>query len=181
MGKLVAMVGLACAAAWYYFVGGAKLDEDMVRQFYVEEAHATLARKPEALCALMSSKLVVTQETRVLGQTNTETLNKKQACEAQHQAFQQFKEMGDKADAMLTIEYDYTIDSIDISPNRKQAVVQVSNTLKMGGQLMQFRTASTDQLRREWGMVKIAKADSKTQVQMHLAGMQDPAKYLQSR
>lgn len=59
--------------------------------------------------------------------------------------------------------------------------MQMSNILKMGEQLMQFRTISTDQLRREWGLVRITKADSKTQVRMHLAGMHDPAKYLQSQ
>lgn len=179
MGKLFVMVVMAGAAAWYYFVGGAKLDEDMVRQFYVAEAHATLSRDPQALCALMSSKLVLTQEIQAMGQSVTGTLNKKEACEAQHKAFQQFKDIGDKANAILTIEYDYSIDNIEISPNRKTAVVQVSNILKMGEQLMQFRTVSTNQLKREWGIVRIAKADSKTNVRMHLAGMSDPAKYLQ--
>lgn len=180
MGKLLIIGGLVCAAAWYFFGGsGAKLDEDMVREFYVLESHATLSRNPEALCALMSSKLALTQKTVVLGQTTTETLNKKQACEAQTQAFQQFKDLGDKANAMLTIAYNYTIDSIEISPNRKTAVVHVSNMLKMGEQMMQFRTVSKDQLKREWGMMKVAKADSTTHVRMHLAGMHDPAKYLQ--
>lgn len=83
------------------------------------------------------------------GLNSTETLNKKQACEARHKAFQQFKDLGDKADAMLTIEYNYTIDSIAITPNRKTAVVQMSNILKIGEQLMQFRTVSTDELKRE--------------------------------
>ncbi len=182
MGKLLVLGGLACAAAWYFFVGaGAKLDEDMVREFYALESRATMSRDPEALCALMSSKLELTQETVVLGQTTTETLNKKQACEAQVQAFQQFKDLGDKVNAMLTIEYNYTIDSIEISPNRKAAVVHVSNTLKMGEQMMQFRTVSKDQLKREWGMVKVAKADATTHVRMHMAGMSDPAKFLQQQ
>lgn len=182
MGKLLAMVGMAGAAAWYFLVGaGAQLDEDMVRDFYVLESNATLSRNPQALCALLSSKAVVTQETVVLGQSNTEVLNKKQACQAQQQTFQQFKDIGDKVDGMLTIEYDYTIDSIEIAPNRKTAVVRVSNILKMGEQLMQFRTVSTDHLQREWGMVKIAKAEAKTHVRMHMAGMLDPAKYLQSQ
>jgi len=181
MGKLLAIVGLACAAAWYYFVGGAKLDEDMVRQFYTDAAHATLSRDPEALCAQMSSKLVVNQETVVMGQTSNQTLNKKQACEAQHKAFQQFKEMGEKVDGILTMEFDYSVDSITLSPNHKTAVVQMSSTLQMGGQLMQFRSVSTDELDREWGKVHITKSNSKTGVRMHLEAMRDPGKYLQSQ
>ena len=80
---------------------------------------------------------------------------------------------------MLTIEYNYTINSIEIWPNRETAVIQVSNTLKMGEQTMQFRTDSKDQLKREWGTVKVAKADATTHVRMHLAGMHDLTKFLQ--
>lgn len=181
MTKLLAIIGLACAAAWYNFVGGAKLDEELVRQFYLAESHATLSRDPEALCSLMSSKLVFTQETITMGQTATETMNKKQACESQRQSFQNFADIGNKTNGMLTIEYHYTIENIDISPNQKKAVVQVSSILKMGEQLMQFRTVSTDELKREWGVVRVAKSDAKTDVRLHMAGMLDPAKYLQAR
>ncbi len=174
------MVGVACAAAWYYFVGRAKLDEDMVRQFYVDEAHAILSRDPEALCTLMSSELVLTQQMVGSEPTGSKIFNKKQACEAQHKAFQAYKELGDKVDGILTIEYDYTIDSIALSPNRKAATVQVSHTLKVGEALLQFRAVSTDELDRQWGMVRVAKADSKTNVRVHLEGLRDPAKFLQA-
>ena len=69
------------------------------------------------------------------------------------------------------------------SANASFSVVQgfhVSSMLKVGEQLMQFRTVSKDQFKRKWGMVKVAKADATTHVRMHLAGMHDTAKYLQT-
>ena len=53
------------------------------------------------------------------------------------------------------------------SANASFSVVQgfhVSSMLKVGEQLMQFRTVSKDQFKRKWGMVKVAKADATTHV-----------------
>lgn len=175
--RVIALVAVVCGAGWYYFVGGARLDEAMVRQFYLEEAHATLARDPDALCKLLARKSVVNQETLVLGQTISETLNRQQACEAQRKTFQLFDDLGEKAGGTLTIEYDYNIDKLEIAPNRKSATVEVSSTLKMGEAFVQIRSVSTDQLNREWGQVRILRADAKAKLRLHLAAMQDPAKY----
>lgn len=179
MMRLLVVVAVACAAAWYYFVGGAKLDEELVRQFYESESHATLSRDPEALCKLYSSKLQLTQETLLMGQTTSQRMNKQQACDSQRESFRKFEEIGNKADGILTIEYDYTIERIDIAPNRKSATVQTSSTLKMGEGLMQFRSVTVDELHREWGIVKVAKADIKTGVRFNAAALADPGKFLQ--
>lgn len=49
--KKLLILGVACAALWWYFIGGRVLDEARVRGFYEQQMHATLSRNPEALCA----------------------------------------------------------------------------------------------------------------------------------
>jgi hypothetical protein len=181
MVKTIVFLAAVCAAGWYYFIGGAQLDEAMVRQFYADEAHATLSRDPEALCKLFASKLVVRAETVMLGQTSTETLNQKQACDGQRKSFKMFEDIGVKADGILTIDYEYYIEKIEIAANRKSASVQMTSMLNMGNGMMVFKSSSTEQLTREWGKVLVLKADLKSKVTMHLAAVADPGKFLKEQ
>ena len=168
-------------AGWYYFVGGRQLDEQMVRDFYRAEAHATLSRDPEALCRLVSKSAVLRQQTLMSGQTRSETLNREQACEAFRKSHEFFEKVGEKAGGMLTIEYDYELGKVDIAPDRKSARVEFSSTLKMGESFMQFRTTSAERLVRRLGSVELAEADVTTRVSWTPGALADPAKYFQEQ
>jgi hypothetical protein len=166
MTKLVlAIVGLA-VAGWYFVIDGSKLDEAMVRTFYEQQQHATLSRDPEALCKQFAKDAVINTETLMMGQTQAQTLNQKTACEATRETWKSFEAMGTKAGGILTIEYDYKIESINIASNKKRATVVTSNTLKMGEAFMQFRTTATEELVRNYRQVQLARSDSKTGVRM---------------
>jgi hypothetical protein len=169
--KLFLIVAACGAAGWYYFFPGAKMDEEMVRQLYVAESHATLSRDPEALCKLFATKLILVSEVTMMGQIATEQINRKQACEAQRASFKNFEEIGDKMGGILYIDYRYEIGSIAISPNQKRATVQVSRVLKMGGGLMEFKSTSTEELVREWGSMYFSKIDQKVRVRMDAQAM----------
>jgi hypothetical protein len=47
--KRIAIVLALCAGAWYFFIGGRKLDESMVRDYYQKEAHAIYSRNADLL------------------------------------------------------------------------------------------------------------------------------------
>lgn len=174
------ILGLA-AAGWYFVIDGSKLDEAMVREFYEKQQHATLSRDPEALCKQFAKNAVVTTETLMMGQTQAQTLNNKTACDATRKTFKSFEEMGEKAGGILTIEYDFKIDSVDIAANKKRAIVVTSNTLKMGESFMQFRTTATEELVRNYRVVQLAKSDSKTGVRMTPGALSDPSKFFVER
>jgi hypothetical protein len=179
--KFIALLLAGCAVAWYYFIGGARLDESMVQAFYAKQAHHVLSRDPDGLCGMDASKLAVKDETIVMGRTANNSYNREQACDAQRKAFQTFREIGDKVGGILTIDYEYTIDKIEIPSNRKSALVTVSSTLKMGDTLMQFRTVANEKLTRQWGTVLLLDSDTKSRVRMHLDGMAEPEKYLREQ
>ncbi len=176
----LAIVGLA-VAGWYFVMDGSKLDEAMVREFYEKQQHAVLSRKPDALCKQFASNGIFTTETVMMGQTQAATLNQKSACEGTRKTWEMFEAMGNKAGGILTIEYDYKIDSIELSANKKRATVVTSNTLKMGEALMQFRTTATEELVRNYRVVQLAKSDSKTGVRMTMGAMADPSKFFVER
>jgi hypothetical protein len=175
--KVIAIVAALGAAGWYYFFGGARLDEAMVRQFYADQAHATLSRDAEALCKQYAKKLSLKQQTVMMGQTVSESYDRQAACAAQRQTFKGFEEMGDKAGGILTIDYEYQIDKIEIAPSKKSAIVHVSSTLKMGDTFMQIKSISTDQLTREWGTVYLLKGDIQSKARIHLGGLAEPEKF----
>jgi hypothetical protein len=179
--KTVLLALALIAAGWYYFVGGRKLDEQMVRDFYRAEAHAALSRDPEAMCKLVGKSAVVRQQTVMAGQTKSETLNREQACEAFRKSHEFFEKVGEKAGGMLTIEYDYALGKVDIAADRKSALVEFSSTLKMGEAFMQFRTTSTERLVRRLGSVELAEADATTRVSWTPGALADPAKYFQEQ
>jgi hypothetical protein len=181
MFKWILLAVAACLGAWYYLIDGRKLDEQMVRNFYQQQEHATYSRDPEALCAQYAKKLVATQETRMSGQTTSVTLDQKQACDKLRETFQFFEQAGEKAGGILTIEYAYELHQIDIAPDRKSATVQFSSVLKMGEAFMQFTTTSTERLERSMREVQLARADVKTRVAWTPGALLNPEKYFRAQ
>ena len=181
MAKFILGIVALLGAGWYFLVDGSKLDEAMVRQFYEQQQHAVLSRDPEALCKQFAKNAVIKTEALMMGQTTSETHTAKTACDATRQTWQSFIDMGNKADAILTIEYEYKIDSIEVSANKKRATVVTSNTLKRGESFMQFRTTATEELVRNYRNVQLANSTSKTGVRFNPAALADPAKFLQSQ
>lgn len=55
--KQIAIVLALCVGAWYFFVGGRKLDEPMVRGYGQTEARAIAARDADRLCEQLSRKV----------------------------------------------------------------------------------------------------------------------------
>ncbi len=176
LSKVLVVAGLG-AAGWFYVIDGSKLDEAMVRDFYEKQQIGFLSRNPEALCKQFASNVVINSETVILGQKQVQTLNQKTACEATHDSFKSFTDIGGKTGGILMMDYQYKIDSIEIAANKKRATVVTSNILTMGGSLMEFRTTSNEELVRNYREVQLVKSDSKTGMDMNLAGMADPAKF----
>ena len=166
---------------WYYFIGGRRLDETMVRAFYVSQVQATLARDPEAQCKLLGKSLALRQETLMAGQTKADAMNHDRACASIRKPHEFFEAAGEKAGGMLTIEYDYELGKIEIAADRKSARVELTSTLKMGEAFMQFRNASTERVERRLGQLELVESDVKTRVSWTPGALADPSKYFESR
>lgn len=164
--KKIALLAALCVGAWYYFVGGRTLDEKMVRAYYDQGAHAFYKRDAELLCKQVSTKAILQDETVMNGQTQRATLNRDQYCEATKANLQMFEQMGDRMGGILTVEFEFHIDSIEIEPGRKSAKVKGTSLLKMGETVMQFSSTFNEQLVREMGQMKLLRSDQRTVVRM---------------
>lgn len=164
--KKIVLLAALCVGAWYYFVGGRTLDEKMVRAFYDQGAYALYKRDAELMCKQLSTKAIIQDETVMNGQPQRTTLNHDQQCEAFKASMQTFEQIGDRMGGILTIEYEFHLDSIEIEPGSKSAKVKGTSLLKMGETVMQFSSTFNEQLVREMGQMKLLRSDQRTVVRM---------------
>jgi len=164
--KKIAVAAVLCAGVWYYFVGGRTLDEKMVRAYYDQGAHAFYKRDAELLCKQISSKAVIEDETVMNGQTHRATLNHDDACEASKASLEMFQKLGDSMGGILTVEYEFHLDSIEMDAGRKNARVKGTSLLKMGETVVQFSGTFNQQLVREMGQVKLLRSEQRTVMRM---------------
>jgi len=168
--KQIAIVIALCVGAWYFFIGGRKLDESMVRDFYQKEAHAIYSRDAEMLCKQLSRKARIESKTTMMGKTVERSHNRDEACQANREAFETFSRVGDRMGGILTIEYEYNLDSIEMASDRKSAIVKGTNVLKMGETVLQYKTNFTQRLERELGQMRLVHADEVTVMRIGGAG-----------
>jgi hypothetical protein len=164
--KQIAIVVALCVGAWYFFIGGRKLDEAMVRQYYEKEAHAIYPRDAEKLCEQLSKKAVIQSKTVMMGRTQETTSDREQACDSVRKTFKMFETVGEGMGGILTIEYEYHIDSVQIASDRKSATVEGTSVLKMGEAAMQFKSSFTQRLERELGKMRLVRGDDVTVVRL---------------
>jgi hypothetical protein len=168
--KQIAIVIALCVGAWYFFIGGRKIDEPMVRDYYQKEAHSIYSRDADALCKQLSRKARIDSKTTMMGKTVETSHDRDEACKANREAFETFSRVGDRMGGILTIEYEYNLDSIEMASDRKSAIVKGTNVLKMGETVLQYKTNFTQRLERELGQMRLVHADEVTVMRIGGAG-----------
>ena len=163
MKKLFLLV-LVVGGGWWYFHGARVLSEESVNGFYQQQAIATLSRNPEALCNQLAPDYQSSSVLIGTGGGAKQEANKKQSCEALAEMYANFEKLGEKMGGMLQLDYDYKIQKITISSDKKTAVVEASFTLDVAGTIMNFNGSSVDTLIRRNGKVMVLRSEGKTRV-----------------
>lgn len=160
--KQIAIVVALCVGAWYFFIGGRKLDEPMVRDYYQKEAMAIAAHDADRLCKQLSRKVVIESKTTVMGRTEEQTHDRESACAGARKTFENLRAVSDRMGAILSVEYDYHIDSVEIAADRRSATVKGTSVLKMGESAVQLKTSFNQRLERELGQMRLVHAEDST-------------------
>ncbi len=170
--KKLLLIALAIAGAWWFFVGGRKLDENKVRDFYQAVEVATYKREPETLCAMLAKDFhgQYTYSTNIPGQPREDEENREQACDGYRRLYATFIQIGDKMGGILTLGYNYTLYSIKIAPDGKSATVDVGYSLEAGGALMHMQSRTTETLIRRNGKVLVQRSEGTTSIKMMARG-----------
>jgi len=64
--------------------------------------------------------------------------------------------------AVLSVEYDYHLDSVEIATDRKSATVKGTSVLKMGESAVQLKTSFNQRLESELGQTRLVHAEDAT-------------------
>ncbi len=163
--KKLLLVALLGAAVWWYFVGGRKLDEAQVNEFYRRVEVASLDRKPDDLCALLADDFSSTGTVAVGGQQRTQTQGKAATCESYRGLYAAWEKLGEKMGGPLQLDSDYDIHSIKLSADHKTATVDISTSMDVAGSIMNIRSRSTDTLVRRNGKVLLLRSEGRGSIE----------------
>lgn len=155
------LLAILVGASWWYFIGSRTITEGHVVRFYQDLEHATLSRNPEALCALLDEDFQTVGTVVVEGRRNTSTQDKAQTCQAYTELFNSFAMIGNSMGGMVQLDSSYTINSINIQPDNKSAIVDYTSALDVAGSIMNIRSRSTDTLIRRNGKVLMLHSEGK--------------------
>ncbi|WP_432722477.1 hypothetical protein R0381_001655 [Jeongeupia wiesaeckerbachi] len=156
-GKWLLLASLLVVAAWWYFIGSRTISDEQARGFYTDYQNALFSREPKNLCALLADDFQ--------GISNGTVSNKEQACAEAVVFFKSIERIGDSMDGILQLDSDIDVRSVTVATDRRQAVVNVENTLDVGGSIINIREKSSDTLIRRNGKVLLLKSESISHVE----------------
>ena len=159
MKKFLFFVIVLGGGAYWYLIAGRQLTDAHVRAFYEKMEMATLDRKADDVCALLADNFETTGTVEVGGRKAQSTQNRDETCEAYTKLYEQFEKIGSKMGGTLQLDSNYRIYSINITPDKKSAMVDMGYSLDVGGSIMHIRSRSTDTLIRRNGKVLMLRSE----------------------
>lgn len=135
------------------------LDEDIVYAYYQKQINAMRTFDAETQCRMLHPRYRAVDQSRTPDGEQTLVLDRREACKGLREAMDTMKAVV----KTLKVEPDmkFTIESVDLSPDRRQATVKLRYALEMGKALSASATA-TETLVRQKGDVYVVGSQSKS-------------------
>jgi hypothetical protein len=160
--KLVAGVCAAAFGIWYAMVGGRQIDESHVRHLYAEYMSAFDKGDGKAVCEMFDDKVSGSFRSTAPSIRVNETIDKATACAAVDDFYQKKKKLEALSGEEMHTNLEFTINAIEISPDKKSATVDVLMEMRIGTErksLMDMRSQQTDKVIRKFGNAKFVQSD----------------------
>lgn len=162
--NLKLIVGLCAIATggWYSMTRGKQIDEADVRKLYAQYVAALDKADGKALCGLFDDKVTGQFKSTARSMKVNETLDKATACAAVDEVYQRKQLLEANTGAELATNFEVTIHSIAIAPDRKSATVDVLVETRIGTAekaLYDRRSQQTDRLTKNFWRTKIGQSD----------------------
>ena len=138
-----------------------KLNEELVYDYYQKSINATRLFNAKALCNMMDAeyRAVDISKTR-RGEERTE-MNREQACQSTRESMGMMREL--LAEQRVEPEFKYTIESVTISPDSKQATVKLRASMRIGKKLS-VTSSGTETLVRRYRGVRSLGSETRTTI-----------------
>ena len=155
---IVAFFGIRYGLGQYHKMQST-LDEDIVYAYYQKQINAMRTFDAEAQCKMMHPRFRGVDQSRSPEGEQTVVMDRRETCEGLREAMDTMKVVV-KA---LEVEPDmkFTIESVDLSPDRRQATVKLRYSLEIGKEVSVAATG-IDTLMRHKGDVYVINSQSKS-------------------
>ena len=132
-------------------IESAKLDEDLVYDYYQKNINATRLFDAETLCGMMDPEYRMVDVGKTPRGEQRIVMGRKQACDATRESMGMMR----RAVAKLRVEpeFKYTIESVTLSPDRRRATVKVRASMRIG-KAISVTSAGTETLVRRFRGVR---------------------------
>lgn len=160
--KWMALVACAGYGIWFAAVGGKRIDNEHVNSLYKEYAAAYLHADGKALCDLFGDNVHGAFSSKARSILVDEVVSKASACSSMDNFLLVKKELEASAGQELSMNIDYSVQSITIAPDRQSAVAEVLLETRVGHAqkaLLDMRATRTDVIRRSFGKAQIVQSD----------------------
>jgi hypothetical protein len=160
--KNIIIVMAIAAALWYGFMGR-KLSEADVYNTYNESWSAFHDEDPKRICALIDDRYQAKVKNITPIGVVEETVTRQAACSLDKGFHAVLKQAKAKTGQELFMNSEYSVKKIDLSPDGKQATVQVVSIIRIGTeQRLHFKLTetSTDTLVKSMGKTKFLSSES---------------------
>lgn len=163
MKKLIIAGVLAVLALVMYllYLHNSKLNEEIVYDYYQKSINATRLFNAKALCGMMDAEYRAVDVSKTpRGEIRTE-MNRDQACQSTHESMRTMYEL--LAKLRIEPEFKYTIESVTLSPDSKQATVKLRASMRIGKKLS-VTSSGTETLVRRFRGVRSLGSETRTTI-----------------
>ena len=163
MSKIISIAMLLAAALGLYVirVQMSKLDEEVVYAHYQKSIDATQMFDAKTLCGMMDRDYRAVDVAKTPRGDERTDMNRKQACTAMRESMAMMKEV--VAATRLKPDFKYVIEAVTLSPDRRQAVVKMRASMRIGKRIS-VSSAGTETLVRRMGRVLSKGSDTRSTV-----------------
>ncbi|WP_143131431.1 DUF4440 domain-containing protein [Noviherbaspirillum humi] len=147
---------------WHAAIGGKRVSDAQVRELYQQYWEAFDRGDAKAVCDLFSDQVHGRFSSTARSMPVTETLDKATACASVGQFHETKQRLEERVGKALYTNFEYTIKSIEISPDRKTATVEVATGMRIGteqGALLDMRSEQTDVVKSSFGKAQFVQSD----------------------
>jgi ketosteroid isomerase-like protein len=166
MRNLIVSVGVLAAAAGGMFAIQRKmsqLDEDIVYAHYQEEVNAMRRLDAKALCGMMAKDYRHVEIERTAKGEERIELGRDDTCTAIQVSMRALYKVAKPM--KIAPDVKYTIESVTLSPDHRQATVKLRSSLKIGRRVS-IESTGTETLVRTLGEVRSVSAESRTTMKL---------------
>lgn len=158
--RLLVLMAVLGVVAGVYSLGGNKLDEAMVREFYERSGQAFAEQDDETLCAMLDEDFEQVTLYRADQSQARDVVGKQDYCREMAQSLDNIRRLREVAGRHAPVDYRHTLTRITIAPDKHTAVVETRATMQLPGVNMTAR--SRDTLIRDRWRIRVKRSEGTT-------------------